>query len=75
MELNLVLNEQAYLNNSANGNWKDIAYTAKGTVNGLPCQIWWENINPCVFNSQMNHIVKFIFIFIRYAIKFSKLAH
>lgn len=46
MELNVILNEQAYLNNSANGNWKDRAYTAKGTVNGLPCKIWWENINP-----------------------------
>ena len=45
MELDLILNEQAYLNNGANGNWKDM-YTAKGTVNGLPYQIWWENINP-----------------------------
>ena len=46
MELNLILNEQAYFNNSATGTWKDTAYTAKGTVNGLPCQIWWKNINP-----------------------------
>lgn len=29
MELNLILNEQAYFNNSATGTWKDIAYTAK----------------------------------------------
>ena len=46
MELNLILNEQAYLSNSAYGNCKDVAYTARGTVNGLPCKIWWENINP-----------------------------
>lgn len=46
MKLEIILKEQAYLNNSACGDWKDSAYRAKGTVNGLNCIVWWENIRP-----------------------------
>lgn len=44
--LEIKLTQEAYLNNGAGGDWRDDAYTARGTVNGLPCKIWWININP-----------------------------
>lgn len=41
MKIQIKLQEQAYFNNSANGDWKDEAYVAKAEINGLPGKVWW----------------------------------
>lgn len=46
MKIQIKLQEQAYLNNSANGDWKDEAYVAKAEINGLPGKVWWLVESP-----------------------------
>lgn len=46
MKIQIKLKEQAYLNNSANGSWKDEAYVAAAEINGLPGKVWWIVENP-----------------------------